>query len=91
MRMCARVARHPAEWSLVGLLSNSSQMTKDIPQTFARRARLSLKAILTATALTLAALMAVAIASRQKTVETFGPVTRVPVEKKLLLVPVLSR
>jgi hypothetical protein len=92
--MCARVARHPVEWSLVVLVSNGHQMQKEIPQSFARRARLSSKAILTAIALTLAALTAIAIASREETattVKTFGPVTHVPVTNKSMLVPVFDR
>ena len=65
-------------------------MTKEIPQVFARRARLSSKAIFTAVALTLAALMAMAIASHRETqtsVKTLSPVT---VESGALLVPVVS-
>jgi hypothetical protein len=55
-------------------------MTNDMPQSFVRRARLSSKAIIAALALTLAALIALVIASRDKdttTVKVLSPVTDV--------------
>jgi hypothetical protein len=55
-------------------------MTNDMPQSFVRRARLSSKAIFAALALTLAALIALVIASRDKdttTVKVLSPVTNV--------------
>lgn len=76
------------------LLSIGQGMPKEIPQVFARRARLSSKAIVTAIALTLAALAAMSIAARQDTktsVKTLSPVTQLPVEKRSLLVPVVSQ
>ncbi|MBN9246580.1 MAG: hypothetical protein J0I81_03875 [Hyphomicrobium sp.] len=69
-------------------------MSKEIPQVFARRARLSSKAIITAVALTLAALAATAIASRQETktsVKTLSPVTQIPAGNRPLLVPVVAQ
>ncbi|HET6389757.1 hypothetical protein [Hyphomicrobium sp.] len=75
------------------LPSTEEGMTKEIPQVFARRARLSSKAIFTAVALTLAALIAMAIASRRETqtsVKTISPVTQLPAESDSLLVPVVS-
>jgi len=70
-------------------------MPHEPPQTFARRARLSSKAIIMAIVLTLAALAAVAIAARQETVsstvKTLGPVSRIPVEEQSELVPVINR
>jgi len=93
--MCARVARHPAEWSTVIPLSIDQGMPNELPQTFARRARLSSKAIIAAVALTLAALIAIAIAASDKdtttTVKTLSPVTHMPVEEKSALVPVVNR
>ena len=68
-------------------------MTKEIPQVFARRARLSSKAILTAVALTLAAFVAMVIASHRETqtsVTTLSPVTQSAAESGTLLVPVIS-
>jgi hypothetical protein len=92
--MCARVARHPAEWSLVVPLAIDRGMPKELPQNLARRARLSSKAIVTAIILTIAALAAVAIAARQQSassVKTLGPVTQIPVESDSVLVPVVDR
>ncbi|MBS0238365.1 MAG: hypothetical protein JSS54_10485 [Proteobacteria bacterium] len=69
-------------------------MLKEIPQVFARRARLSSKAIVTAVALTLAALAAMAIASRQDTKASFktvSPVTQLPSGNRPLLVPVVAQ
>ena len=69
-------------------------MPKEISQVFARRARLSSKAIVTAVVLTLAALAAIAIASRQETktsVRELDPVTRVSVGTGSVLVPVIDR
>jgi len=69
-------------------------MPKEMPQTFARRARLSSKAIVTAIALTLAALVAIAVAAREETattVKTFGPVTHAPIDGRSVLVPVVNR
>lgn len=65
-----------------------------MPQTFARRARHSSKAIVTAVALTLAALIALTIAARDngpKSVKTFEPVTSAPVGVESGLVPVVIR
>lgn len=76
------------------LLSIGQGMTKEIPQVFARRARLSSKAIVTAVALTLVALAAMAVASRHETktsVKTVGPVSQWPVENGSVLVPVVAR
>ncbi|MGO4684659.1 hypothetical protein [Hyphomicrobium sp. 2TAF46] len=76
------------------LLSIEQGMPKEIPQVFARRARLSSKAIVTAVALTLAALAAIAIASRQDTktsVKTLSPVTQLPAKDRSLLVPVVAQ
>ncbi|WP_290995770.1 hypothetical protein [Hyphomicrobium sp.] len=76
------------------LLSIEQGMSKEIPQVFARRARLSSKAIITALALTLAALAATAIASRQETktsVKTLSPVTQIPAGNRPLLVPVVAQ
>ncbi len=76
------------------LLSIERGMPKEIPQVFARRARLSSKAIVTAVALTLAALAAIAIASRQETktsVKTLSPVTQLPAKDRSLLVPVVAQ
>jgi hypothetical protein len=93
--MCAGVARHPADWRLVMLLSIGQGMAKEIPQVFARRARLSSKAIVTAVVLTLAALAAIAVASsRQETknsVKTVSPVSQWPVDNGSALVPVVAR
>ncbi len=92
--MCARVARHPAEWSGVLSLVIGRGMPKELPQNLARRARLSSKAIVMAIILTLAALAAVAIAARQQSVssvKTTGPVTQIPVENESVLVPVVDR
>lgn len=74
-------------------------MTNDMPQSFVRRARLSSKAIVAALALTLAALIALVIASRDKdttTVKVLSPVTDVsPVpsdtSSSSALVPVVNR
>lgn len=79
------------------LLSIGQGMTKEIPQVFARRARLSSKAIITAVALTLAALAAIAVASHHETnsVKTVSPVSQWPVDngadKGSVLVPVVAR
>jgi hypothetical protein len=92
--MCAGVARHPADWSIVMLLSIGQGMPKQIHQVFARRARLSSKAIITAIALTLAALAAIAVASheeRKTSVKELGPVTRLPTDASSVLVPVINR
>jgi hypothetical protein len=94
--MCARVARQPAEWSVIIRLIIDQGMPNEMPETFARRARLSSKAILTAVALTLAALIAIGIAARDGApaiVKTLGPVSRVavPVDGNSGLVPVVNR
>jgi hypothetical protein len=80
------------------LLSIGQGMAKEIPQVFARRARLSSKAIVTAVALTLAALAAMAVASHQETknsVKTVSPVSQWPVDNGVdngsVLVPVVAR
>ena len=69
-------------------------MPKEISQVFARRARLSSKAIFTAIALTLAALAAMAIAARQDTktsVSTLEPSRQISVESGSVLIPVVDR
>ncbi|WP_181336329.1 hypothetical protein [Hyphomicrobium methylovorum] len=56
-------------------------MTSEMPQTFARRARHSSKAIMAAVALTLAGLAALALTARETTqtaVKTLGPVSLDP-------------
>ena len=76
------------------LLSIRQGMPKEIPRVFARRARLSSKAIITAIALTLAALAAIAVASheeRKTSVKELGPVTQLPAETGSDLVPVVNR
>jgi len=75
-------------------LSIGQGMPNELPQTFARRARLSSKAIVAAVALTLAALIAIAIAASDKdstTVKTLNPVTHLPAQEKSALVPVVNR
>lgn len=75
-------------------MSIGQGMPKEISQVFARRARLSSKAIVTAVVLTLAALAAMAIASQQETktsVRDIDPVTRIPVGAGSVLVPVVNR
>jgi hypothetical protein len=75
-------------------LSIDYGMQNEMPQTFARRARHSSKAILTAVALTLAALFAIAIAAHDKesaTVKILSPVTNLPVMDQSVLVPVVDR
>lgn len=72
-----------------------------MPQTFARRARLSSKAIFAAVALTLAGLVALAITTRDATqtaVKTMSPVSQKPLllehsthEGVSALVPVINR
>jgi hypothetical protein len=69
-------------------------MPNDMPETFARRARHSSKAIGAAVALTLAALVAFLITSRDtspKIVKTFQPVSSVPAGVQSGLVPVIDR
>jgi len=69
-------------------------MSNEMPQTFARRARHSSKAIVTAVALTLAALIALAITARDngpKSVKTFGPVTSTTVSVESGVMPVIHR
>src|SRR4029079_5280352 len=69
-------------------------MPNELPQTFARRARHSSKAIITAVVLTLAALVAIAITAQHKasvTIKTFSPVTNLPVLDRSVLVPVVDR
>ncbi len=75
-------------------VSIDRSMPKEISQVFARRARLSSKAIITAVILTLAALAAIIVASRQETKTSIGnldPVTRVSVGPNSGLVPVVDR
>ena len=70
------------------------EMSNEMPQTFARRARHSSKAIVMAVALTLAALIALAIASRDnrpKSVKKFSPVTATPVSVESGMLPVVHR
>lgn len=69
-------------------------MPKELSQVFARRARLSSIAIVTAVVLTLAALAAVIIASQQETKTSVGSLdsdTRVSVGDGSGLVPVVDR
>lgn len=69
-------------------------MPKEISQVFARRARLSSKAIVTAIALTLAALAAMAIAARQDaktSVYSPGSSSQISVETGSVLIPVVDR
>jgi hypothetical protein len=69
-------------------------MPHEMPETFARRARLSSKAILAAVALTFAALAAFGIASRDTAptvVMTFSPVSQEPVDFNSGLLPVVNR
>ena len=69
-------------------------MPNEMPQTFARRARHSSKAIVTAVALTLAALIALTIASRDnnpKSVKTFSPVSAIAVSVESGVMPVVHR
>ena len=76
------------------LISIDQGMPKEITQIFARRARLSSKAIVTAIALTLAALVAIAIASRQDTKTSMidlDPVTPLSLGTGSVLVPVVNR
>ena len=76
------------------LVSIGRGMPKELPDVFARRARLSSKAIVTAIMLTLAALVASAIASRQEaktSVRDLDPVTRLSVGVGSMLVPVVDR
>lgn len=75
-------------------LSIDPGMAKEISQVFARRARLSSKAIVTAIVLTLAALTAIAVASRQETrtsVREVSPAMRIPIGTESALVPVIDR
>jgi hypothetical protein len=76
------------------LVSIDQRMPKEISQVFARRARLSSKAIVTAIVLTLAALAAMAAASQQQiktSVRSLDPATRVSVGAASVLVPVIDR
>jgi hypothetical protein len=76
------------------LMSIDEGMPKIVSQVFARRARLSSKAIVTAIVLTLAALVAMAIASRQDaqtSLRDIDPVTRISVGTGSVLVPVINR
>ncbi len=70
-------------------------MPKEMSQVFARRARLSSKAIVTAIVLTLAALAAIAVAARQErqtsAIKNLDPVTRLSVGTGSVLVPVVNR
>ena len=71
-----------------------SHMFKVMPDYFTRRVRLSLLAIASAVALTIAALMAIAIASRtddKTAVKTLGPVSRVPADTQSSILPVVNR
>ncbi len=75
-------------------MSIGQRMPKEISQAFARRVRLSSKAIVTAVALTLAALAAIAVASRhdrQASVKDLDPTTRLSVGAGSELVPVVDR
>jgi hypothetical protein len=76
------------------LASIDRGMPKELSQVFARRARLSSIAIVTAVVLTLAALAAVIIASQQETktsVRTLHSDTRVSIGDSSDLVPVADR
>jgi hypothetical protein len=69
-------------------------MSNETPETLARRVRLSSIAIMTAIALTVAALIATMITSRDAAptaVKTFGPVTKIPVGVDSGIVPVIDR
>lgn len=69
-------------------------MPKEISQVFARRARLSSKAIVTAIALTLAALAAMAIAARQDaktSVYSPGTNSQISIDTGSVLIPVVDR
>jgi hypothetical protein len=69
-------------------------MVKQVSQVFARRARLSSKAIVLAVALTVAALASIAIASHPLTetaAQSFSPIAAQPVETGSVLVPVVAR
>jgi hypothetical protein len=82
------------EWYLTALYR--SHMPNETPETFTRRMRLSSIAILTAVALTLAALIATTITSSHETsptaVKTTGPVTRLPATgTNSVLLPVVDR
>lgn len=75
------------------LLSNWSHMSNEMPETLARRMRLSSIAILTAIAVTLAALIANTIASHEtspSTVKITGPVTPLSAGNSGLL-PIIER
>ena len=92
MRSCR--ARHRAEWSIVVQLNIDHGMSNEMPQTFARRARLSSKAIIAAIALTVAALGAIVIASRDNksgTIKILSPVTHLPALESSSPVPVVDR
>jgi hypothetical protein len=88
------VARHPVDWRDDISARIDQDMPKEISQVFARRARLSSKAIVAAIALTLAALAAMSIAARQDiktSVINFKPGSQVSVETGSVLIPVVDR
>jgi hypothetical protein len=75
-------------------VSIDQDMPKEVSQIFARRARLSSKAIVTAIVLTFAALAAIAVASRQErqtSVRQLDPVSRLSVGAGSALIPVIDR
>jgi hypothetical protein len=75
-------------------VSIDQDMPKEVSQVFARRARLSSKAIVTAIVLTLAALAAIAVASRQErqtSVREIDPVSRLSDGAGSALIPVIDR
>ncbi len=76
------------------MASIDRRMPSELSQVFARRVRLSSKAIVTAIVLTLAALVAIAIAARQETrtsVKDLNPVTRLSNGAGSVLIPVVDR
>jgi hypothetical protein len=90
VRSC-RAATSDLEWYLTALYRSS--MSNEMPETFARRMRLSSIAIFTAIAVTLAALIAITIASHETSpaaMKITGPVTRLPAANSGLL-PVIDR
>ena len=69
-------------------------MPKELSQVFARRARLSSKAIVTAIVLTVAALAAIAVAShqeRQASVGASNPSPKLSIGTGSILIPVIDR
>ena len=76
------------------MLFIARDMPNETPETLARRVRLSSIAIMTAVALTVAALIATMITSHDvapAVVKTLGPVTKIPVDVNSSIVPVIDR